>query len=156
MASQLVDLKNFAQPSAAIMALTISGLAADRFVFEGFIPRKGAERAARLADIAAEHRTTVIYEAPHRVERTLDDLRETCGDDRVIVVTRELTKLHEEVVRGPLGTIDIGGPRGEYVLILAGAPIDDRPISDGDVRDALRDELAAGAIAYFHENCGSR
>ena len=87
----------------------------------------------------------MIYEAPHRVERTLDDLREACGDDRVIVVTRELTKLHEEVVRGPLGTIDIGGPRGEYVLILAGAPIDDRPISDDDVRDALRDELAAGA-----------
>ena len=139
------DVSAVPGPSAAIMALTISGLAADRFVFEGFIPRKGSERAARLAEIAAEHRTIVIYEAPHRVERTLDDLREACGDERVIVVTRELTKLHEEVVRGPLGSIDIGGPRGEYVLILAGAPIDDRPISDDDVRDALRDELAAGA-----------
>ncbi len=104
------DISAVPGPSAAIMAVTISGLAADRFVFEGFIPRKGADRAARLSEIAAEHRTTVIYEAPHRVLRTLEDLRETCGDDRQVVVTRELTKLHEEVVRGPLGQVDIGGP----------------------------------------------
>jgi 16S rRNA (cytidine1402-2'-O)-methyltransferase len=139
------DVSAVPGPSAAIMALTISGLGADRFVFEGFIPRKGADRAARLAEIAAEHRTTVIYEAPHRVLRTLEDLRETCGDDRQIVVTRELTKLHEEVVRGPLGEVDIGGPRGEYVLVLDGAPVDDRPASDDDVRAALRDELASGS-----------
>jgi 16S rRNA (cytidine1402-2'-O)-methyltransferase len=139
------DVSAVPGPSAAIMALTISGLPADRFVFEGFIPRKGSDRAARLAEIAAERRTTVIYEAPHRVERTLDDLRDACGDDRQIVVTRELTKLHEEVVRGPLGTIDIGGPRGEYVLILAGAPADDRSASDDEVRDALRHELALGS-----------
>ena len=139
------DVSAVPGPSAAIMALTISGLAAERFVFEGFIPRKGSERAARLAEIAAERRTTVIYEAPHRVLRTLDDLRDVCGDDRVVVVTRELTKLYEEVVRGPLGTIDIGGPRGEYVLVLDGAPIDDRPITDDDVRNALRGEIAAGS-----------
>lgn len=132
-------------PSAAIMALTISGLATDRFVFEGFIPRKGSDRAARLAEIASEHRTTVIYEAPHRVLRTLEDLREVCGDDRVVVIARELTKLYEEVVRGPLGTIDIGGPRGEYVLVLDGATVDDHPIDDDDVRAALRAELAAGS-----------
>ena len=139
------DVSAVPGPSAAIMALTISGLAAERFVFEGFIPRKGSDRAARLAEIAAERRTTVIYEAPHRVLRTLDDLRDVCGDDRVVVVTRELTKLYEEVVRGPLGTIDIGGPRGEYVLVLDGAPIDDRPITDDDVRNALRGEIAAGS-----------
>ena len=127
------------------MALTISGLATDRFVFEGFIPRKGRDRAERLAEIAAERRTTVVYEAPHRVQRTLDDLREVCGDERVVVVTRELTKLHETVVSGPLGGIDIGGPRGEYVLVLEGAPLDDQPISDDDIRHALRDEFAAGA-----------
>ncbi len=132
-------------PSAVIMAITISGLSADRFVYEGFLPRKGAERASRLAEIAAEHRTTVLYEAPHRVLRTLDDLRETCGDDRIAVVTRELTKLHEEVVRGPLGEIDIGAPRGEYVLVIEGAPVDDRPMSDDDVRAELRRELDAGA-----------
>jgi 16S rRNA (cytidine1402-2'-O)-methyltransferase len=127
------------------MALTISGLATDRFVFEGFIPRKGTDRATRLAEIAAEHRTTVIYEAPHRVLRTLEDLRAACGDDRVVVVTRELTKLHEEVVRGPLGELDIGAPRGEYVLVIDGAPVDDEVASDDDVRAALRSELDAGA-----------
>jgi 16S rRNA (cytidine1402-2'-O)-methyltransferase len=139
------DVSAVPGPSAAIMALTISGLAADRFVFEGFIPRKGADRAARLKDIAHEHRTTVIYEAPHRIERTLEDLRAACGDDRQVVVTRELTKLHEEVVRGALGEIDIGGPRGEYVVVLDGAPFDNRPISDDDVRLALRNELANGS-----------
>ena len=132
-------------PSAAIMAITISGLATDRFVFEGFIPRKGADRTARLAEIASERRTTVIYEGPHRVLRTLDDLRAACGDDRMIVVTRELTKLHEEVVRGPLGSIDIGAPRGEYVLVLDGAPSDDRPATDNEVRDTLRAALDRGA-----------
>jgi 16S rRNA (cytidine1402-2'-O)-methyltransferase len=132
-------------PNAAIMAITISGLAADRFVYEGFLPRKGGERASRLAEIAAEHRTSVVYEAPHRVLRTLDDLRAVCGDDRVVVVTRELTKLHEEVVRGPLGTLDIGAPRGEYVLVIEGAPVDDEPISDDDVRDALRVAIEAGS-----------
>lgn len=139
------DVSAVPGPNAAIMALTISGLPADRFVFEGFIPRKGSDRALRLAEIAAEHRTTVIYEAPHRVQRTLDDLRAACGDERSIVVTRELTKLHEEVVRGALGEIDIGGPRGEYVLVLDGAPLDDHPVSDDDIRAALRDEITAGA-----------
>jgi 16S rRNA (cytidine1402-2'-O)-methyltransferase len=138
------DVSAVPGPSAAIMALTISGLAADRFVFEGFIPRKGSDRDARLAAIAAEARTTVIYEAPHRVLRTLDDLREVCGDDRSIVVTRELTKLHEEVVRGPLGQIDIGGPRGEYVLVLAGAQLDEQPVGDDEVRSALRHEIESG------------
>ncbi len=132
-------------PTAAVMALTISGLPADRFVFEGFLPRKGADRTRRLAEIAAEHRTTVIYEAPHRALRTLEDLREVCGDDRTVVVTRELTKLHETVVGGPLGEIDIGNPRGEYVFVLAGAPRDDAPATDDAVRAALRDQLARGA-----------
>jgi 16S rRNA (cytidine1402-2'-O)-methyltransferase len=132
-------------PSAVVMALTISGLATDRFVFEGFLPRKGADRAARLAEIAEEPRTIVIYEAPHRALRTLADLRDACGDDRMVVVTRELTKLHEEVVRGTLGDIDIGGPRGEYVFVLEGAPVDDQPVDDDTVRAALRDELAAGS-----------
>jgi len=132
-------------PTAAVMALTISGLPADRFVFEGFLPRKGTDRARRLAEVAAEHRTTVIYEAPHRALRTLEDLREVCGPDRMIVVTRELTKLHETVVSGPLGEIDIGNPRGEYVFVLAGAPRDDAPATDDAVRTALRSQLAGGA-----------
>lgn len=132
-------------PSAAIMALTISGLPTERFVFEGFLPRKGTARQQRLTELAAEHRTSVIYEAPHRIVRTLEDLRAACGDDRHVVVARELTKLHEETIRGPLGSIDIGAPRGEYVIVLAGAPGDEIRVSDDDVRAALRHELTAGA-----------
>jgi 16S rRNA (cytidine1402-2'-O)-methyltransferase len=131
-------------PTAAIVALTVSGLPAGRFAFEGFLPRKGRERATRLAEIAAERRTTVIYEAPHRARRTIDDLRAACGDDRSIVVARELTKLHEEVVRGRLGEIDLGEPRGEYVFVLAGAPPPDAA-DDAEVVAQLRAALAGGA-----------
>lgn len=130
--------------SAVLHALTISGLPTARFVMEGFIPRSGAERRDRLAEIAAEHRTVVLYEAPHRLERTLADLRQTCGDDRAVVVCRELTKLHEEVVRATLGTIDVGEPRGEYVIVLAGRPLVDA-IGTADIRAAVAAELAAGA-----------
>jgi 16S rRNA (cytidine1402-2'-O)-methyltransferase len=132
-------------PSAAIMAVTISGLPTDRFVFEGFLPRKGRERSARIDEIVRETRTIVIYEAPHRALRTLDDLREACGDDRMVVVTRELTKMYETVVRGPLGTIDIGEPRGEYVFVLAGATVDEAVVDDDTIRQALRLEFDAGA-----------
>jgi 16S rRNA (cytidine1402-2'-O)-methyltransferase len=132
-------------PSAAIMALTISGLPTDRFVFEGFLPRKGRERTERLRELAAERRTTILYEAPHRLERTIGDLRAALGDDRMIVVTRELTKLHEEVVRGPLGEIEVGEPRGEYVLVLAGAPDRGTVTDDAAVRALLTAELDAGA-----------
>jgi 16S rRNA (cytidine1402-2'-O)-methyltransferase len=132
-------------PSAVIMAVTISGLPTDRFVFEGFLPRKGSDRTKRLDDIATEQRTIVVYEAPHRIERTLADLRQHCGDDRMVVVTRELTKLHEEVARGTLGTIDIGAPRGEYVVVVEGRRTGDEPATDDAVRDALRAELSDGA-----------
>lgn len=131
-------------PSAAIMAVTISGLDTSRFVFDGFLPRKGRERGARLADVAAERRTTVLYEAPHRALKTLADLADVCGPDRVVVVTRELTKLHEEVVRGTLGTIDIGEPRGEYVFVIEGVPIDDTPLTDDDIRALLTTALESG------------
>lgn len=124
-------------PSAAVMAVTISGLDTSRFVFEGFLPRKGRERAARLTDIADETRTVVLYEAPHRALRTLADLTDVCGSERRIVVTRELTKIHEEVVGGPLGSIDIGTPRGEYVFVLAGRAVDDTPATDDDIRALL-------------------
>lgn len=131
-------------PTAAIAALTISGLPTDRFVFEGFLPRKGRERTARLAEIARERRTTVVYEAPHRIVRTLGDLRDACHDDRTIVVTRELTKLHEETIHATLTDVDVGEPRGEYVLVLAGAPAP-AGATDAEVRDLLAAELADGA-----------
>jgi 16S rRNA (cytidine1402-2'-O)-methyltransferase len=132
-------------PAAAIMALTISGLPTSRFVFEGFLPRSGRERSARLAEVADEPRTVVIYEAPHRIERTLADLRAACGDDRAVAVCRELTKLYEEVVRGTLGEIAIGAPRGEYVVVLGGRPVDTAAVDDDRIRNALRAELASGS-----------
>lgn len=131
-------------PAAVIVALTISGLPTDRYAFEGFLPRSGKERSQRLAEIARERRTIVLYEAPHRIERTIADLAATLGDDRGAAVCRELTKLYEEVVRGPLGTIDLGTPRGEYVVVVAGAPSDDAPVDDAAIRAALRAELATG------------
>lgn len=139
------DVSAVPGPSAAVMALIISGLRTDRFVFEGFLPRRGTDREERLAEIAAEHRTVVVYEAPHRVVRTLADLRRVCGDDRPAVVARELTKLYEEVVRGSLGAIDVAEPRGEYVIVVAGAPREDEPVSDDVVRAALAAEIAGGA-----------
>ncbi len=139
------DVSAVPGPSAAIMALTVSGLPTSRFVFEGFLPRKGRARADRLAELADERRTTILYEAPHRVRRTLADLRAAVGDDRMIAVTRELTKLHEDVVRGPLGEIDVGEPRGEYVLVLAGAPDPAAGVDDTEVRRRLAAELARGS-----------
>jgi len=126
-------------PVAAIAALTISGLPTARFVFEGFLPRKGRERQERLTVLAAELRTMVIYEAPHRMVRTLADLVRALGPERDATIARELTKLHETVLRGPIGSIDLGEPRGEYVVVIAGAP--EQRIAPGD--DELRDAVAA-------------
>jgi 16S rRNA (cytidine1402-2'-O)-methyltransferase len=131
-------------PAADVLALTISGLATDRYVFEGFLPRSGKDRTRRLAALVDEPRTIVLYEAPHRIERTIADLADVLGDRRV-AVCRELTKLYEEVVRGTLGTIDLGSPRGEYVVVIEGRPDDTAPVDDDILRAALRDELAAGS-----------
>jgi 16S rRNA (cytidine1402-2'-O)-methyltransferase len=137
-------------PSAALAALVTSGLPAGRFVFEGFLPRKGSGRTERLGAVAAETRTVVLYEAPHRLARTVVDLVEACGPERRVAVARELTKLHEEVWRGSLGAalawVRAAAPRGEIVLVLAGAPAAGPP-DDGALVDALEHELAAGATA---------
>jgi 16S rRNA (cytidine1402-2'-O)-methyltransferase len=130
-------------PSADVMALVVSGLPTARYVFEGFVPRSGRERADRLSEIAGERRTVVIYEAPHRIVRTLADLAAACGEDRPVAVARELTKLHEEVVRGTLGTVQIGEPRGEYVIVLGGTAPRTTP-DDDTVRAALRAARADG------------
>jgi 16S rRNA (cytidine1402-2'-O)-methyltransferase len=137
-------------PSAVIAGLVTSGLPTGRFVFEGFLPRKGAARGQRLAALAREERTTVLYEAPHRLVRTLADMAKACSGDRRVAVARELTKLHEEVWRGTLDEAvawaEEHEPRGELVLTLAGAAPPDEP--DDDVLEAaLRRALAAGASA---------
>jgi 16S rRNA (cytidine1402-2'-O)-methyltransferase len=117
-------------------------------VFEGFLPRSGSGRAERLTELAKEHRTAVLYEAPHRVARTLDDLARACGGERAVVLARELTKLHEEVWRGSLDDarrhVAARAPLGEYVIVLAGAP-PDAPADDDRIRAALRERLAAGS-----------
>ncbi|HZX55349.1 MAG TPA: 16S rRNA (cytidine(1402)-2'-O)-methyltransferase, partial [Ilumatobacteraceae bacterium] len=131
-------------PAAFVMALVVSGFDTTRFVFEGFVPRSGRERATRLASIAAESRTTVMYEAPHRVERTVDDLVAACGGDRPVALARELTKMYESVWRGSLGDASAhlrsNAPRGEYAIVLQGAP--PRPlVTDDDIRSALQRAL---------------
>ena len=109
-------------PSAVTTALALSGMPSDAFLFLGFLPRRRKERRERLAKVSAISDTLVIFEAPHRLKVTLSDLLETLGD-RQIAVCRELTKLHEEVWRGPLSeSADyFETPRGEFVLVIAGA-----------------------------------
>ena len=134
-------------PSAGVTALVASGLPTARYAFDGFLPRKGSTRTARLTEVAAERRTTVLYEAPHRLARTLVDLAAACGPDRRVAIGRELTKLHEEIWRGTLAEAvawtDEVTPRGELVVVLEGAPA---PIaaSEEDVEAAVRGRLAAG------------
>jgi 16S rRNA (cytidine1402-2'-O)-methyltransferase len=132
-------------PAAFVAALVISGLPTGRFVFEGFLPRSGRARSDRLAELATEPRTVVLYEAPHRIARTITDLTAAFGAERRVSVSRELTKMYETVVNGTLGSVELGEPRGEYVVVVAGAPVDTTPPTDDIVRTALRVELAAGA-----------
>ena len=111
-------------PSAVLTALALSGLPVDRFCFEGFLPRKGGERARALAANAAEPRTMVYFEAPHRLGETLTAMADAFGADRPAAVCRELTKTYEEVRRGPLGELAAWaaeGVRGEITVVVAGA-----------------------------------
>lgn len=139
-------------PFAGAVAAVASGLldGSGRFCFEGFLPRKGGERTARLAEVAAERRTVVVYEAPQRVAATLADLAAVCGGDRRVALCRELTKLHEEVWRGPLDDavahVATHLPKGEYVLVLEAAPAPE-PLTDDELRALLAAERAAGASA---------
>ena len=111
--------------SAVLAALVASGVPAARWGFEGFLPRRGGERRARLARIAGDDRATVLFEAPDRTAATLRDLAAACGPDRRAAVCRELTKLHEEVRRGTLGELAAGAaeipPRGEVTIVVEGA-----------------------------------
>jgi 16S rRNA (cytidine1402-2'-O)-methyltransferase len=146
--------------SAVLAALVASGLAAAHWSFEGFLPRSGKERRVRLARIAADERACVIYEAPSRVPATLDDLAAAAGGDRRVAVCRELTKMHEEVVRGgaaELAALAKGGGimlRGEFVLVLeamaageaqARQRAEDGPASMDDARAEVARLMAEGA-----------
>jgi 16S rRNA (cytidine1402-2'-O)-methyltransferase len=134
-------------PSAVTTALALSGLPSDRFCFEGFLPRKGGERRARLGALAAERRTAVFFEAPHRLADTLADMSAAFGAGRTAVVCRELTKTHEEVRRGTLGQLAAWaseGVRGEITVVVAGAPVSDVELSGGELVRQVRVREEAG------------
>lgn len=144
-------------PSAAVAALSVSGLASDRFVFEGFLPARGAARRARLEALRDDERTLVFYEAKHRIEETLADLVEAFGGERRAAIARELTKLHETVLDGTLAALaervagDAEQRLGEFVLVIAGAAGTDdeaRRQREGErVFAMLAKELPAGKAA---------
>jgi 16S rRNA (cytidine1402-2'-O)-methyltransferase len=153
-------------PSAVTTALALSGLPTDRFCFEGFLPRSGGSRRARLRGLAAEERTLVFFEAPHRVASALTDLAGAFGADRPAALCRELTKTYEEVLRRPLGELvewaASGEPRGEITLVVAGAPVvATPPPAAADLRAEVAELESAGtsrrdAIAAIATEYGLR
>ncbi|MFZ9444648.1 MAG: 16S rRNA (cytidine(1402)-2'-O)-methyltransferase [Ilumatobacteraceae bacterium] len=135
-------------PAAFVMAATVSGLPTARIAFDGFLPRSGAERRNALTETARERRTTVLYEAPHRLARTLEDLRGACGGARRVALARELTKMHENVWRGTLDEacahVASVEPRGEYAVVIEPAAAVDADVTDDAIADELRTRISAG------------
>lgn len=120
-----VEIEVIPGPSAVVAALAVSGIPAARFCFEGFLARTSGKRARRIAELATDERATVFYESPHRIASSLAAMAEGFGPDRHAAVCRELTKRFEEVVRGPLGELAArfaDGGRGEFTIVVAGAP----------------------------------
>ncbi|MBQ4424309.1 MAG: 16S rRNA (cytidine(1402)-2'-O)-methyltransferase [Lachnospiraceae bacterium] len=121
-----VPVTSLPGPCALITALTLSGMPARRFVFEGFLPMEGKERREVLESLKKEARTIILYEAPHRLKRTLAELKDALGEKRQLALCRELTKIHEEVLRMSLAEAcemaAASEPRGEYVLVVEGRP----------------------------------
>ena len=123
-ADQKVPVVPIPGATAAIAALSVSGLPTDSFVFEGFLPAKHGARLKRLQKLLKEERTIIFYEAPHKIMKTLEDMTEVFGDRRA-VITRELTKIHEETIRGTLSEIlkhlQEGTIKGEFTVVVHGA-----------------------------------
>lgn len=151
-------------PCAAIAALSVSGLPSDRFVFEGFLPAKSAARRARLQTLATEPRTLILYESSHRIADTAEDLAAVLGE-RSVCLARELTKLHEQSVVLPAAALpgwlrkDANRCRGEFVLLVAGAPqTDDRAGAEGErvLRLLLRELPPSSAARLAAEITGAR
>jgi len=149
-------------PSAVTTALALSGLPSDRFCFEGFAPRRAGDRRRWLAQLLEEPRTTVFFEAPHRLAACLADAVSVLGADRPAAVCRELTKLHEEVRRAPLACLAAWAAqeqvRGEITVVLAGAAA--RPSSVGELLPAVQARVAGGerlkdAVAAVAAGSGS-
>ena len=151
-------------PSAVLAALAVSGLAVDRFCFEGFLPRKAGPRRRALAALAPEPRTIVFFEAPHRLAAALVDGVAAFGAERPGAVCRELTKTYEEVWRGSLGELAeraAGGVRGEITVVVAGAAPSVEPVPAAGLADAVAAREAAGrdrksAVAEVARELGVR
>jgi 16S rRNA (cytidine1402-2'-O)-methyltransferase len=145
-AGEAIDVRVVPGPSAVLSALVISGLPTDRFVFEGFLPRKAGERRARLRVLRNEPRTVVLFESPRRVVTTLRDVGAALAPRRA-ALARELTKRHEEVIRGRaseiLARLGDAEPKGEIVLVLEGAG-DDGPLDLDELVEEARELVGAG------------
>ena len=143
-----LDVTAIPGPAALVHALVVSGLPTDRFVFEGFLPRRGGARTSRLAELERDPRTLVFYVSPHRAADDLADLAATLGADRPAVLCRELTKLHEEVRRSTLGDLAAqvveAGVRGEATLVVAGAPARDDAADGEDLVAEVERRVEAG------------
>ena len=159
-----IDVTVLPGPSAVTAALAVSGLPTDRFCFEGFPPRKAGERARRFAELAAERRTMVFFESPRRLAATLADLAGAFGPDRNAVVCRELTKTHEEILRGGLGELAQWAKTdvlGEITLVVAGAPARTTQASAQEVLAEVKAAQEAGssrsdAITFVAAKLGLR
>jgi 16S rRNA (cytidine1402-2'-O)-methyltransferase len=150
-------------PCAAVAALSASGLATDRFLFEGFLPNRDGARANRLAALANESVTVIFYEAPHRIDACLQSMINAFGSDREAVLAREITKTFETIKRGPLGQLatfvsaDNNQRKGEFVLMVAGRPRGEQGQElDADVAALLlrlAEELPAKRAAAVVADC---
>ena len=134
-------------PAAPVAALIASGLPTDSFIFLGYVPRKTAERHALFESLREEMRTVILFEVPHRVQASLVEMEATLGGERLMAVARELTKIHEQFLRGSIAevrqTVEEGSPRGEYTLLL-GPPVADAAWSERRVRDRLQEVIKQG------------
>ncbi|HBK39358.1 MAG: 16S rRNA (cytidine(1402)-2'-O)-methyltransferase [Candidatus Nanopelagicales bacterium] len=144
-----IDYQVLPGPSAVLTALLLSGLPADRFCFEGFLPRKSGDRVRALTQLAHEPRTMIFFEAPHRLAKTLNDMAEVFGPDRIAAVAREMTKTYEEVIRGSLQELNVwaaGEIKGEITLVLAGSnSTAASEMSLAELVTLVQEEVAAGA-----------
>jgi 16S rRNA (cytidine1402-2'-O)-methyltransferase len=142
-----VEIEALPGPSAVITSLVLSGLRSDGFRFLGFLPRSGKRRKEALEGIARDRLTTVLFESPHRAGKTLSELAEVAGAQRRAAVARELTKLHEEVIRGTLAELEArleDGVRGEVTIVVEGAEDEPSAPKEIDLAAFLEDSRARG------------
>ena len=134
-------------PSAALAAVSVSGLQVDRFLFEGFLPRTGSARHDALQRIADSKVAVVVFESPHRIHATLRELEDRVGSERTVALCRELTKLHEQILRGPISEVraELSDPaRGEITLVVSGRQSEAPVLAEVDVASRVQDWKTEG------------